>query len=41
MQELSISETLNINGGASLIISTYYGLIKIIKWITNFVSSRF
>lgn len=40
MQELSISETLNINGGA-LIISTYYGLIKIIKWITNFVSSRF
>ena len=38
MRELSQSEMLNINGGSSIVACTYYGLIKIIRCITKFVS---
>lgn len=37
MQELSKTEMLNINGGSSLIITPYYGFIKVMKWISKFV----
>lgn len=37
MQELSKTEMLNINGGSSLMITPYYGFVKIIKWISKFV----
>ena len=40
MQELSKTELLNING-CSYIICTYHGLMKIIGWITKFISTRF
>ena len=39
MQELSKTELLNINGGTY--ITCVYGLMKIIGWITKFISSRF
>lgn len=37
MQELSKTEMLNINGGSSLMITPYYGFVKVIKWISKFV----
>lgn len=37
MQELSKTEKLNINGGSSLMITPYYGFIKVMKWISKFV----
>lgn len=37
MQELSNTEMLNINGGSSLMITPYYGFVKVIKWISKFV----
>ena len=37
MQELSKTEMLNINGGSSLMITPYYGFIKVMKWISNFI----
>ena len=37
MQELSKTEMLNINGGTSLMITPYYGFVKVIKWISKFV----
>lgn len=37
MQELSKTEMLNINGGSSLMITPYYGFIKVMKWISKFV----
>lgn len=40
MQELSKIEMLNINGGSSIVACTYYGLVKIMKWITKFISSK-
>lgn len=40
MQILSRDELLDINGGASIMITPYYGFIKAMKWITKFVSSR-
>lgn len=41
MLELSKTEMLNINGGSSIVACTYYGLIKIMRCITKFISSRF
>ncbi len=41
MQELSKAEMLNINAGSSIVACTYYGLIKIMRFFTNFISSRF
>lgn len=37
MQELSKTEMLNINGGSSLMITPYYGFVKVIKWISKFI----
>ena len=37
MHELSKTEMLNINGGSSLVITPYYGFIKVMKWISKFV----
>ncbi len=37
MQILSDKDLFNINGGSSIIVCTYYGLIKIIKWISKFI----
>lgn len=37
MQELSKTEMLNINGGSSLMITPYYGFVKVIIWISKFV----
>lgn len=37
MQEVSKTEMLNINGGSSLMITPYYGFVKVIKWISKFV----
>lgn len=37
MQELNKHEMLNINGGSSLMITPYYGFVKVIKWISKFV----
>ena len=37
MQILSDNDLFNINGGSSIVVCTYYGLIKVIKWIAKFV----
>ena len=38
MQELSKSEMLNINGGSSLMITPFYGFIKVMKWIAKIIN---
>ena len=37
MQILSDNELFNINGGSSIVACTYYGLIKVVRWISKFV----
>ncbi len=41
MQELSKTKMLNINGGSSIVACTYYGLVKITRYIIKFISSKF
>ena len=41
MRELSKNEMLNINGSSLIVVCTYYGLIKFIKWIYKFINSIF
>lgn len=41
MRELSRNELLNINGGSAIVVCTYYGLFKFIKWIYKFINSIF
>ena len=35
MQILSDNDLFNINGGSSIVACTYYGLIKVIRWISK------
>lgn len=41
MKILSNNELYNINGGASLMITPLYGFIKVMKYVTKVISSRF
>lgn len=41
MRELSKTELINIKGGSALMITPLYGFIKVLKWITKFINSRF
>ncbi len=37
MQILSDNDLFNINGGSALVISVFYGLLKVVRWISKFI----
>lgn len=41
MKELSNYEMINTTGGSCIMITPLYGFIKIMKWISKFISPRF